>query len=190
MSHELRTPLSAIIGNTGLARGRLLDSGAANDATLRTQLERVEQASQHLLGLIKDILDLSKIEADRMALDELPLQLTQVLDTVVLLSGHRAEEKGLELRLSLAPALGVCMLLGDPLRLKQILLNLVDNAIKFTARGHVEVRVREVVEAVEGPGAVAVRAGRQQHHTPVWWHWAGPGDLPAAGATHGRPDRF
>ena len=141
MSHELRTPMSAILGMTALAQHR------AQDAVLREQLGRVDQASQHLLSLINDILDLSKIEAERMTLDDTRFPLGSVMDGLLQLAGHRAEEKGLPLMPDLSPALRGQLLCGDPLRLKQIRLNLVDNAIKFTAAGAVTVRGR--VEAEE-----------------------------------------
>jgi CheY-like chemotaxis protein len=136
MSHELRTPLGAIMGLAGLARER------ADNPALQSQLDRIQQASQHLLTLIGDILDLSRIEAERMVLDETVFELHSVFDSVMHLAGHRAEEKGLALSLELAPAVAEGSLIGDPLRLKQVLLNLVDNAIKFTARGRILVRAQ------------------------------------------------
>ena len=140
MSHELRTPLGAIIGTAGLARDR------ATDATLRQQLDTMQQASQHLLGLISDILDLSKIEAERMVLQDAAFELETVLDSVQHLVGARALEKGLTLQRTLDPTLEGSVWLGDALRLKQVLLNLVDNAIKFTARGGVQVHARLLPE--------------------------------------------
>ena len=134
MSHELRTPLGAIIGMTGLVRER------SADAQQREQLGKVEQASHHLLNLINDILDLSKIEAERMVLEEAPFRLDAVLDGLGHLAAHRAQQKGLGFCIELAPELAGRTLVGDPLRLKQVLLNLVDNAIKFTDRGQIAVR--------------------------------------------------
>jgi two-component system, sensor histidine kinase and response regulator len=134
MSHELRTPLGAIIGMTGLVRER------SADAQQREQLGKVEQASHHLLNLINDILDLSKIEAERMVLEEAPFRLDAVLDGLGHLAAHRAQQKGLGFHIELAPELAGRSLVGDPLRLKQVLLNLVDNAIKFTDRGQITVR--------------------------------------------------
>jgi PAS domain S-box-containing protein len=136
MSHELRTPLNAIIGMSGLALRR------ASDPQLRNYLGKADQASQHLLGLINDLLDISKIEADRVVLESTDFALDAVLASVSHLTGHRAAEKGLSLQIEVSPDLAGRWFRGDPMRLKQVLLNLVDNAIKFTARGAVTVRVR------------------------------------------------
>ena len=144
MSHELRTPLGAIIGMTGLARQR------AADATQSDQLDKAAQASQHLLQLINDILDLSKIEAERMALEAGAFQLGPLLDGVSQLAAHRAQEKGLQFSISLPPALAQQGLMGDALRLKQVLLNLIDNAIKFTQQGEVRVEVSATDTAPPG----------------------------------------
>jgi len=136
MSHELRTPMAAILGMTHLALQR------ADDPVLRDQLHKADQASQHLLALINDILDISKIEADRMTLEATDFTLGSVVDSLVHMAGHRAAEKGLQLQIDLPAALATRWVNGDPLRLKQILLNLVDNAIKFTAQGSVQVRAQ------------------------------------------------
>ena len=135
MSHELRTPLAAIIGMTGLARQQ------AGDAALVEQLDKVERASHHLLHLINDILDISKIEAERMVLERVPYRLGAVLQSLEPLAGQRAVDKGLAFELQVGPELAALWLYGDPLRLKQVVLNLVDNAIKFTSAGRVAVRV-------------------------------------------------
>ena len=137
MSHELRTPLAGIIGMTGLAREQ------AGDARLIEQLGMVERASQHLLHLINDLLDLSKIEAERMVLERVPDRLGGVFDSLAPMAGHRAADKGLAFALEIEPGLSALWLFGDPLRLKQVVLNLVDNAIKFTAAGRVALRVSQ-----------------------------------------------
>jgi len=134
MSHELRTPMNAIIGMTGLALRQ------AADARLRNQLGKIDLASHHLLAVINDILDISKIEAERLTLEQVRLRLGEVLANLVSLVGHKAAEKGLQLDVELAPELARQSLLGDPLRLGQILLNLAGNALKFTDRGSITVR--------------------------------------------------
>ncbi|MCB1997174.1 MAG: PAS domain S-box protein [Burkholderiaceae bacterium] len=141
MSHELRTPLGAIMGMASLARER------ATDPALQQQLDTVAQASQHLLGLISDILDLSRIEAEQMTLHEAVFTLEPVLDSVQRLAAPKAQDKGLRLMFSLDPVLAGRAWLGDALRFKQVLLNLVDNAIKYTPDGLVRV---EAVETAEG----------------------------------------
>ena len=140
MSHELRTPMNGIMGMTDIALRR------ATDARLIDQLTKVKQASKHLLGVINDILDLSKIEAGRLSLEQIDFKLSAVLENLVSLVGGKAAEKGLSLAMDLPPVVASLPLLGDPLRLGQILLNLVGNAVKFTARGSVTVGVRLVEE--------------------------------------------
>ncbi len=153
MSHELRTPLGAIIGMTGLAREH------STDTQQRERLGKVEQASHHLLNLINDILDLSKIEAERMVLEEAPFRLDAVLDGLGHLTAHRAQQKGLGFVVELDPALAGRTLVGDPLRLKQVLLNLVDNAIKFTDLGQITVRAQ--LDGPAGNGRVPLRLAVQ-----------------------------
>jgi signal transduction histidine kinase len=148
MSHELRTPMNAIMGMTALALHR------ATDPKQKDQLSKVEQASEHLLSVINDILDLSKIEAERLTLEQVSFKLGGVLENLSSLSGQRAAEKGLKLAMEIAPELAELPLLGDPLRLGQILLNLVGNAIKFTSEGSVTVRV---LSANETPDKVLLR---------------------------------
>jgi|GEM_PF-1764511 len=136
MSHELRTPMNAIMGMSSLALRR------AMDPKLRDQIGKIDQASKHLLAVINDILDISKIEADRMALEQADFQLGTVLENLANLAGHRASDKGLKFVIDLPPGLARLNLIGDPLRLGQILLNLAGNAIKFTQAGSVIVRVQ------------------------------------------------
>jgi PAS domain S-box-containing protein len=140
MSHELRTPMNAIMGMTSLALRK------ASDPRQADQLSKVTQASQRLLGVINDILDISKIEAERMTLEQVPLMLGSVLENMHSLLVQKAAEKGLQLIVESSPELASQPLQGDPLRLGQILLNLTGNAIKFTAQGSVTVAVRRVEE--------------------------------------------
>ena len=137
MSHEIRTPMNAIIG---LAHLVLLTD---LDAKQSDYLKKIKQSAQNLLGIINDILDFSKIEAGKLKIEETVFQLDQVLENLLGLVSLKAEEKGLELRL-LRDAQVPNTLIGDPLRIGQILLNLVQNAIKFTEQGKVEVRIEWV----------------------------------------------
>ena len=148
MSHELRTPMNAIMGMTGLALRH------ATDPKLRDQLAKVEQASRHLLGVINDILDISKIEAEHLTLEHVSFGLGDVLNSLVSLSGQKAREKGLKLRVDLAPEIINLSMFGDSLRLGQILLNFLGNAIKFTEQGSITIRVRG---ADDGPDAVLLK---------------------------------
>lgn len=135
MSHELRTPLNGIMGFTALVKRR------QTDPKLLDQLGKVEKASEHLLSIINDILDISRIEAERLMLDRIPFRPADVLEKVTHLILPQAAAKGLELVVEPAPALAGMTLLGDPLRLEQVLLNLLSNAVKFTATGTVAIGV-------------------------------------------------
>ena len=121
MSHEIRTPLNAIIGLTHLIQR------SATDSQSRERLSKVSGAAQHLLSVINDILDLSKIDAGKLSLEPIEFKLDRVLDEIAAQVGDKAEAKGLELVYDIAPALGQT-LHGDSLRLRQILLNFVGNA--------------------------------------------------------------
>jgi len=134
MSHELRTPMNAIMGLTGLVLRR------TEDPKLRDQLGKIDQASKHLLSVINDILDLAKIEAERLTLEHAPFSLGQVLGNVHSMVANKAGEKRLAIHLDLPPGLPGEVCVGDPLRLGQILLNLTGNAIKFTERGTITLR--------------------------------------------------
>lgn len=135
MSHELRTPMTAIIGMNRLALKR------ASDPKQVDQLGKVGAASQHLLGIIDDILDISRIEASKLELQRHEFSLEGVLDNLGALVRLQAAERSLDLDVQLAPELHDKALWGDAQRLRQVLLNLVSNAIKFTTQGSVSVRV-------------------------------------------------
>jgi PAS domain S-box-containing protein len=143
MSHEIRTPMNAVLGLTYLLqRGELSTQS-------RDMVERINIAGRSLLALINDILDYSKIEAGQLEMEQVPFRLSEVLEHLSVIMGATAGVKALELVITPPPA-EVEWLLGDGMRLQQVLTNLVSNAIKFTARGHVRVAVRalEVGEAV------------------------------------------
>ena len=134
MSHEIRTPMNAIIGMAYLALK------ADPTPRLRDYLKKIQTSSQLLLGIINDILDLSKIEAGKMVVERTDFDLGQVLDSVTNLIAEKAAGKGLELIIDIADEVPT-KLVGDPLRLGQILVNYANNAVKFTERGEIEISI-------------------------------------------------
>lgn len=147
MSHELRTPMHGVMGMIDMARRRMTDVKGLD------QLDKAKISAQRLLTVINDILDLSKIEADRLVLENVPLQLSQCIDHVTGALSQIAEQKGLLLTVDVPPDLASLPLQGDPLRIGQILLNLVGNAIKFTNDGEVVLRAR-LISATSGIATV------------------------------------
>ncbi|UCV11701.1 PAS domain S-box protein [Dechloromonas denitrificans] len=137
MSHEIRTPMNAVIGLAHL----LLKTDISGKQ--RDYVSRIHGAGQMLLGLINDILDFSKIEAGQMLLENTEFLLDEVLDNVTAVLIQRAQEKGLELQYLVEPDVPAS-LVGDSLRMAQVLINLIGNAIKFTATGSVSVFIRQV----------------------------------------------
>ena len=136
MSHELRTPLNAVIGLSELLRQRTtLPEDAARFVS------HIHDAGQQLLALVSDVLDLSRIEAGEMSLEAVPFELPPLLTTVLALVRPQSDAKGLALHADFAPDLPA-RVVGDPLRLRQVLLNLLANAVKFTDRGQVTLRAR------------------------------------------------
>jgi PAS domain S-box-containing protein len=135
MSHEIRTPLNAIIGLTYLMSREVIEP------RMRARLGRVADSAQHLLTVINDILDLSKIEAEHLSLQEIDFSTERLIAETLAMIEFKAHDKGLELRTEIATTLPTA-LRGDPLRLQQVLLNFLSNAVKFTDHGHIVLRAQ------------------------------------------------
>ena len=133
MSHEIRTPMNAIIGLTGLLERNIDDPQHCD------KLAKIHLAADHLLAIINDVLDISKIEAGKIQLEDIEFDLTETVTRAGDLIAGKAREKGLDFALELPPPIGGC-LRGDPTRLAQALLNYLGNAIKFTERGGITLR--------------------------------------------------
>ena len=139
MSHEIRTPMNAIIGFSGLAMKTGLDQKQ------RDYVQKIQQSGKHLLGIINDILDFSKIEAGKLSIEHTEFELEKVLDNVSNLISEKTSSKGLELVFRTAQGTPG-YLVGDPLRLGQILVNYANNAVKFTDQGEIVISVNVVEE--------------------------------------------
>ncbi|MGS0676330.1 PAS domain S-box protein [Shewanella sp. 125m-1] len=140
MSHEIRTPMNAIIGMSQLCLQTHLDKKQLN------YVEKIDRASQSLLGIINDILDFSKIEAGKLDIESVPFQLDTMLEDLSDMFSAKAADKQLELLFAVAPNIPR-HLEGDPLRLSQVLINLMNNAIKFTEQGEILLSISQLAQA-------------------------------------------
>jgi signal transduction histidine kinase/CheY-like chemotaxis protein/HPt (histidine-containing phosphotransfer) domain-containing protein len=143
MSHELRTPLGGVIGMTELLRNTALDEQQ------QQFVDGCYDAARSLLDLINDVLDFSKIEAGRLELEQHNFQLPQLINGIVSTMGFQARAQGLELFADIAPEVP-CVVTGDSARLRQILVNLINNALKFTERGEIHLRIRPAQQDRDG----------------------------------------
>ena len=147
MSHEIRTPMNAIIGLSDIVIKSLNEAGGTSHSDLREVEEHVRQieaSSHHLLGLLNDILDISKIEAGKIALAEEKASLLQLADTVSSIIKPRCDEKRIEFRTDFIIA-SPSVFITDPLRLRQVLINLLGNSVKFTpAQGRIEFNIKRI----------------------------------------------
>ena len=134
MSHEIRTPMNAIIGMAHLMEK------TSRDARQRDYLKKIQGSSKHLLGILNDILDFSKIEAGRMSVEQIEFDLEKVLDNLGSLVVEKASNKGLEIIFRVAPDVPNFMI-GDPMRLSQVLINYANNAVKFTEQGEIRIEI-------------------------------------------------
>jgi PAS domain S-box-containing protein len=198
MSHEIRTPMNAIVGLTHVLQERSLDPAQQD------KLHKISDAARHLLSIINDVLDISKIEAGKLTLELSTFELTGVIDNVCSLVGEKAQSKGLQVLVDVDSVLKV-PLQGDATRLSQALLNYLSNAVKFTEHGSIEVRARaeRIAERCHCPAGGqgqrhrhrpresrqafhGVRAGRQLYHAQIWRHRSRTRHQPSSRATDGR----
>jgi PAS domain S-box-containing protein len=164
MSHEIRTPLNGVLGFAEIGLKNYQNSQKAHES-----FRKIVASGKRLLGVINDILDFSKIEAGKLTIEQTEVSLWEVVDHVLELVRDRAEAKHLDLRISLSPDLPTTCL-GDPLRIGQVLLNVLSNAIKFTEQGHVALSVslqgEKLVFRVADTGVGMSEAQMQQLFTP------------------------
>ena len=201
MSHEIRTPMNAVIGMAYLALKTPLSEKQ------RDYVNKIHNAGTSLLGVINDILDFSKIEAGRLDIEAVDFRLDDVIASVTSITAQKAQDKGLEFLVDVADSVPQT-LVGDPLRLGQVIANLINNAIKFTEQGEVYLTAELLEQVGEqghaailcegyrhrhdagagGPIVSAVQPGRRVDDTKTRRHGTRPDHLPAVGGTHGWRD--
>jgi signal transduction histidine kinase/CheY-like chemotaxis protein len=171
MSHELRTPLNAILGYTQLLRG-----SPEVPAESRRQLEVIHQSGEHLAGMINEVLDLAKVESGRIELSAQPFSLSRLLALLTEIFSLRAAQKGLAFALHTAPGVPDSVT-GDEARLRQVLLNLLGNALKFTAAGRIELQVGPAdgrIRFVVTDTGIGIPAAEQSRIFERFYQAAGP----------------
>ena len=171
MSHELRTPLNAILGYTQLLRG-----ARELPAETRRQLEIIHQSGDHLAGMINEVLDLAKVEAGRIELQAQPFSLNRLLALLTEIFALRAAQKGLAFALHTAPGVPD-FVTGDEARLRQVLLNLLGNALKFTSQGRVELHVAPAGDRVRfavSDTGIGIPPAEQSRFFERFYQAAGP----------------